>query len=116
MGVLRNDDIFNTSEINTIYTPITADRREINRDQEYNAFCLLLSKNTDSKSFENELKMTECHKFIHGYVARTFPSKIPLLSLDRIYIKNFKIISSMVLHPKEEISDHLPIFCELEII
>lgn len=24
VGVLRNDDIFNTSEINTIYTPITA--------------------------------------------------------------------------------------------
>lgn len=83
MGVLRNDDIFNTSEINTIYTPITADRREINRDQEYNAFCLSLSKNTDSKSFENELR---------GYIA--YQSQFDESDKQAVYIVNFETQTS----------------------
>ena len=83
MGVLRNDDIFNTSEINTIYTPISADRREINRDQEYNAFCLLLSKNTDSKSFENELR---------GYIA--YQSQFDESDKQAVYIVNFETQTS----------------------
>ena len=83
VGVLRNDDIFSASEINTIYTPITAYRREINRDQEYNAFCLSLSKNTDSKSFENELR---------GYIA--YQSQFDESDKQAVYIVNFETQTS----------------------
>lgn len=65
--------------------------------------------------FENTLRMQETHKFLHHYYAKTFPARFPFLSLDRIYTKNFKIISSSVLALNPKLSDHLPLFCELQM-
>ncbi|MDO9184355.1 MAG: endonuclease/exonuclease/phosphatase family protein [Bacteriovorax sp.] len=71
--------------------------------------------------FEDNLGMTEVHKAIHGNHAKTFPAVYPLFCLDRIYVKNFTIKSSIVLKPKKNknifthLSDHLPLYCEVEI-
>ncbi len=71
--------------------------------------------------FEGELEMIEAHKFIHGRYAKTFPAIMPFLCLDRIYLKNFTIKKSLTLAPTTEkslfthLSDHLPIFCEVEL-
>ncbi len=70
-----------------------------------------------SKIFETELCMTEVHKSKHGDYAKTFPAALPLLSLDRIYVRNMKVVHSYVL-PKttdSHFSDYLPLFCEVEI-
>ena len=67
--------------------------------------------------FENDLSMIETYKAVHGCFAKTFPAGFPLLCLDRIYVKNFKIIKSDILKRplhQDHFSDHLPIFCEVE--
>lgn len=66
--------------------------------------------------FENELGMQEVHKEKHGYYAKTFPAGFPILSLDRIYIKNLKVINANIffrLAHQNHFSDHLPIFSEV---
>lgn len=71
--------------------------------------------------FEVDLGMQEVHKTIHGKFAKTFPSLFPLLCLDRIYVKNLKIKTSIILETKNKhnllahLSDHLPLYCEVEI-
>lgn len=66
--------------------------------------------------FEKKLGMVEVYKKIHGHYAKSFPAGFPFLSLDRIYVKNFKVINSTVLLQKSVniLSDHLPLFCEVE--
>ena len=66
---------------------------------------------------ENDLKMTEVHKAQYGLFAKTFPAFLPVLTLDRIYVKNLKINHSYVISKTEKnhFSDHLPLFCEVEI-
>lgn len=65
--------------------------------------------------FEETLGMLEVHKFSKGSYARTFPSKVPILCLDRIYVKNLKIINSHVINYDQHLSDHLPLFCEVSL-
>lgn len=71
--------------------------------------------------FEDDLGMEEAHKAIHGKFAKTFPAFYPLLSLDRIYVKNLKVKASIILEPKKthnllaHLSDHRPVYCEVEI-
>ena len=67
-------------------------------------------------SFENDLQMSEVHKHLHGVFAKTFPAAFPILSLDRIYVKNLLVKSSKVLPnlEKNHFSDHLPLLCEVE--
>lgn len=65
---------------------------------------------------ENRLQLVEAHKAINGHEARTFPSYFPLLSLDRIYVRGFKVVSAErfthAAWPK--LSDHLGILAEVE--
>lgn len=67
--------------------------------------------------FESSLEMKEVYKTRHGRFARTFPAGLPLLSLDRVYVKNMSIIDSKIWPAPDHrhFSDHLPIFCEVEI-
>lgn len=66
---------------------------------------------------ENDLKLTEVHKHQHGIFAKTFPAAFPLLALDRIYVKNVKIVHSYVMPKTQQrhFSDHLPLFCEVQL-
>ena len=70
--------------------------------------------------FEVDLQMQEVHKAVHGNFARTFPSALPLVCLDRIYVRNVNVKNAIVLGPLktskeiQHLSDHLPLFCEVE--
>jgi len=66
---------------------------------------------------EKELNMVEAHKDRYGLYAKTFPAFLPLLTLDRIYVRNLKVTHSYVVSKTEKnhFSDHLPLFCEVEI-
>ncbi|MCL2656250.1 MAG: endonuclease/exonuclease/phosphatase family protein [Betaproteobacteria bacterium] len=63
-----------------------------------------------------QLGMQEVFTQLSGRPARSFPSRFPLLSLDRIYIRGFRPLSANVPHGGEwaRISDHSPLIAELE--
>jgi len=46
---------------------------------------------------------------------KTYPSFLPLLSLDRLYFKEFDLVSSSTLKDYKKGSDHLPIFADLQL-
>ena len=51
----------------------------------------------------------------HGAAPRTFPARLPLLRLDRIYVRNLKIQDPRVLksRPWSHLSDHAPLIAEV---
>jgi len=53
----------------------------------------------------------------HGRAARTFPARLPLLRLDRIYVRNAVGHAPMVLprQPWAHLSDHAPLAAEIEL-
>jgi len=52
-----------------------------------------------------------------GRAARTFPARWPLLSLDRIYLRNLRICHAEVLHrrPWSHLSDHAALAAEIRL-
>ncbi len=54
------------------------------------------------------LNVEEVFQLAHGKPARSFPSTLPLLHLDRIYVRGFRVQAARVLHgrPWSRISDH----------
>lgn len=67
--------------------------------------------------FESKMGMHETFKKIHGDYAKTFPVQLPLLSLDRIYVRNLKILNASTIKASHlpVLSDHLPVLSEVEI-
>lgn len=67
--------------------------------------------------FEQELGMQDAYKIRHGRFARTFPAAFPVLSLDRIYVKNLQVLNSGIVQPPQvrHLSDHVPLFCEVAV-
>jgi endonuclease/exonuclease/phosphatase family metal-dependent hydrolase len=65
---------------------------------------------------ERRLGMTEASVAHHGRAARTFPSMLPLLQLDRIYVRGFTIAAATVHRgkPWSRLSDHLAVSADLE--
>jgi endonuclease/exonuclease/phosphatase family metal-dependent hydrolase len=53
----------------------------------------------------------------NGSAAKTFPSRFPLLSLDRIYVRNAGVHAPVVLprKPWSHLSDHAPLVAEIEL-
>jgi endonuclease/exonuclease/phosphatase family metal-dependent hydrolase len=68
-----------------------------------------------SSILERRLGMSEVSLARHGRTARTFPSMLPLLRLDRIYVRGFKVVTSQVHKgkPWSLLSDHLAVSAEL---
>ncbi len=50
--------------------------------------------------------------------ARTFPAAMPVLQLDRVYVRGFEVIDATVLHGSSwaRLSDHAPIVAELMLL
>ena len=69
-----------------------------------------------SAILERRLGMTEVSVAHHGRAQATFPSMLPLLRLDRIYVRGFRVASSRVHRgkPWSMLSDHLAVSAELE--
>ena len=53
----------------------------------------------------------------HGQAAKTFPARWPMLSFDRIYVRNARVHSPMVLprRPWSHLSDHAPLAAEISL-
>ena len=53
----------------------------------------------------------------HGRERKTFPARFPLLSLDRIYVRNVRIHQPIKLsmRPWSHLSDHAPLAAELTL-
>ena len=68
-----------------------------------------------SAILERRLGMTEASVAHHGRAARTFPSMLPLLQLDRIYVRGFTIAAATVHRgkPWSRLSDHLAVSADL---
>ena len=69
------------------------------------------------KLLENGAGMHEVFVQANGKAARTFPARFPLLSLDRIYVRNAIGHAPVVLPPRpwSHLSDHAPLAAEIEI-
>ena len=63
----------------------------------------------------DRLGMSEVSTTRHGRAARTYPSLLPLLSLDRIYVRGFNVIATQVHRgaPWSLLSDHLAVSADL---
>ncbi|SDV11646.1 endonuclease/exonuclease/phosphatase family protein [Pseudomonas mucidolens] len=61
--------------------------------------------------------LQEVFAHAHGKHARTFPARLPLLALDRIYVRNLKAHRPHVLtsRPWSHLSDHAPLSVEVEL-
>ncbi len=70
-----------------------------------------------SHELEKQLGVVELFKSCHGKHARTFPSHLPLLKLDRIYGSGVKALHAHVLGAKSwrALSDHSPILVEIAL-
>ena len=69
-----------------------------------------------TRILEDSLGMTEVSVAAGGRHQRTYPSVLPLLHLDRIYVRGFKVVRSQVHRgaPWSVLSDHLAVGAELE--
>jgi endonuclease/exonuclease/phosphatase family metal-dependent hydrolase len=66
---------------------------------------------------KRNLKVEEIFHFLYGKHARTFPCFFPQLPLDRIYVRGAIPIQGSVLSDGvwRDLSDHLPIYAEVEV-
>lgn len=70
-----------------------------------------------SRPFECGLEIREAYREVHGKHARTFPSWLPTLRLDRIYCRGFGIKDAKCLNhsPWSELSDHVALVADLTV-
>lgn len=63
----------------------------------------------------NRLNLVEVFQYTQGKAARSFPSVLPLLRLDRIYIRGFQIKNARVFHnrPWSQTSDHAALLAKI---
>jgi endonuclease/exonuclease/phosphatase family metal-dependent hydrolase len=66
---------------------------------------------------EREIGLREVFVHAYGEPARTFPSRFPLLCLDRIYVRNASVHLPVVLprKPWSHLSDHAPLVAEIHL-
>ena len=69
----------------------------------------------DSRELEKAIGFADSHYTIYGEYAKSFPSPIPFLRLDRLMTKGLEVNECKLLNDRiwKRLSDHLPIFCEI---
>lgn len=69
------------------------------------------------KHLAEDLHLTEVFRHIHGRYARSFPSWLPMLPVDRIYYRGLRPIECLCLKQKpwRQLSDHTPLYAVFEI-
>jgi endonuclease/exonuclease/phosphatase family metal-dependent hydrolase len=70
-----------------------------------------------SSTLEEKLEVNEVFRVVHGYHAKTFPSWLPALRLDRIYYRGLVARNAQCLNgkPWNELSDHTALVAELAV-
>ncbi|MBY0446503.1 MAG: endonuclease/exonuclease/phosphatase family protein, partial [Burkholderiales bacterium] len=68
-----------------------------------------------TRQFARELGLIEAFNSLHGASAKSFPAQLPLLSLDRVYLRGFTVQVANVLGgmPWSHLSDHAPLYTVL---
>jgi endonuclease/exonuclease/phosphatase family metal-dependent hydrolase len=63
----------------------------------------------------DEAGLVEVHQLLFGSLARSFPARLPVLALDRIYVRGLRPLHAEVLDnmPWPHLSDHLPLAASL---
>lgn len=71
-----------------------------------------------SALIEESIGALEVFHTVNGSHAATYPSRMPLLKLDRIYVRGIRPYEARVLtgKPWSELSDHAPIYSEVELL
>jgi len=66
---------------------------------------------------EREIGLREVFQHAYGEPAKTFPSRFPILCLDRIYVRNASVHLPVVLprRPWSHLSDHAPLVAEIHL-
>ena len=74
-------------------------------------------RNSLSKYLDKTVHFKECFIETKGECAATFPGKLPVLKLDRIYFRNLSVIDTHVHEgkPWSQLSDHLALSSKLRI-
>lgn len=69
-----------------------------------------------SKNIVSLEGVTEAFHQAEGRYARTFPSWMPLLTMDRVYLRNAEVVECKPMpgSPWRELSDHIPLLVEIE--
>lgn len=74
-----------------------------------------------SKKLADAIGVTEAFEAVHGAPARTFPAVMPVLTLDRIYVRGLNVVDARRLHGNVEgtrwrkMSDHVGLAVTLSI-
>ena len=74
-------------------------------------------RNQTGRTLDSELQIHDVFHLHGGRLARSFPSRIPLLRLDRIYVRGFDVLHSSV-HTGgnwQRLSDHAALSAQLEM-
>jgi endonuclease/exonuclease/phosphatase family metal-dependent hydrolase len=74
-------------------------------------------RNAAHEYLQRQAGLSEVFIDAHGRAARTFPARWPLLSLDRIYLRNVNVLQPLVLprRPWSHLSDHLPVGAQIKL-
>ena len=67
-------------------------------------------------SIATGLGLKEAYVSHYGRLPKTFPAKLPVLSLDRLYVRHLQVVKAVVHHgqPWSDLSDHLPMSAVLK--
>lgn len=70
-----------------------------------------------SPMIESQLSSKEVFRHLHGDYPKTFPSFLPMLSLDRVFVHKITPVKAQALTERRwrRLSDHLPLLVELEL-
>jgi endonuclease/exonuclease/phosphatase family metal-dependent hydrolase len=70
-----------------------------------------------SSFLHDALGLTEAFEFVHGSPAKSFPAMMPMMTLDRIYMRGLEVKSATVEHGREwlAVSDHAPLIAHLSL-
>ena len=70
----------------------------------------------DSNKTLQKLGLKEAFFQQHGHLAKTFPARLPILAMDRVYYRNLELLDAEVLsgHPWNDLSDHCALYAEFQ--
>jgi endonuclease/exonuclease/phosphatase family metal-dependent hydrolase len=74
-------------------------------------------RNRAHRILERCAGLREVFEQAHGRAAKTFPARMPLLRLDRIYVRNARVHTPLSLpsRPWSRLSDHAPLAAEMSL-